>query len=68
MRLSVFGGSLAVLALLASAAHAQSPNANYCLVSGSEGGSETCIYRTLQDCLEDRIGQGGACVLNSRRE
>jgi hypothetical protein len=46
-----------------SSARSQVPG--WCLNGGGQNGNAgECVYRTLERCVEDRIGQGGHCDPN----
>jgi hypothetical protein len=56
-----------MLAMPASAAPANQPRARsqvpgWCLNGGYTYGE--CVYRTLEECLRDRSGEGGYCSPN----
>jgi hypothetical protein len=47
-----------------SSARSQAPG--WCLNGGGQNpNAGECVYRTLEACVEDRIGQGGHCDPNS---
>ena len=46
-----------------SSARSQVPG--WCLNGGGQNSNAgECVYRTLEACVQDRIGQGGHCDLN----
>jgi hypothetical protein len=36
----------------------------WCLGGGGQGDTGDCVYRSLEQCVQDRIGQGGECYMN----
>ena len=64
-RCSYLRAGVLALGLLASTSASQaaaSPPARWCLSGGYTYGE--CVYSTLEQCLQDRNGEGGYCQPN----
>jgi Protein of unknown function (DUF3551) len=61
---SLCAGMLAA-ALLAGNASAQTTKERYCLKG--DAGVKACVYRTLSQCEQARLGEGGYCSPNPNR-
>jgi Protein of unknown function (DUF3551) len=66
MRVATIVAAAFTAAILAfTQASAAVPNPGWCLNGGGQNGNAgECVYRTLERCVEDRIGQGGHCDPN----
>jgi hypothetical protein len=60
--LAAFSGAVLLASPEAMAAPSQ---ARWCLNGGSQNVTTgECVYRTLDQCVQDRIGEGGHCDPN----